>query len=479
MRPARRSTRAAVGALLAALVSLALSAPAQAIEVKNHPFQGALVSGLNPGTPPTPKLEAPCGIAVNSQGDAYVADYYHHAIGRWDHTLGGYGVLIENVATPNGPCGLAVAGNGDLYVNHWHGKVVRYAAPGFGSAATIVSGRATGIALDPGTGDLYVDEGTSVAIYEAPIAPEEAPAQRIGVDTLIDGYGVAVSAASGEVYVADATTDTVKVYDPVPLEPDSPPLRTISGAGTPQSTGPHGFVSLTDASLAIDQSNGHLFVSDNLEPGFEHPHAAVDEFDAEGLFRGALEHTVIDGSPVGIAVDESATANKGKVYVTSGNGQSNVLGGIDSSQLSSLFAYGPAGKGQTLQVTLSGAGQGAVASSPAGIACPGACKAEFNEGGLVTLSATPAPGSAFAGWSGPCSGSGSCQVTPTAATSVNAEFLPAPAALVLSSAATARAEAMPAAATPTAKKKPKRGRRRFARARTIAEPGKHRAKEKK
>jgi DNA-binding beta-propeller fold protein YncE len=333
MRPARKSTRAGVGALLAALVTLALSAPAQAIEVKNHPFEGALISGLNPGTPPSPKLEAPCGIAIDPQGDAYVADYYHHTIGRWDHTLGGYGPVIENVATPNGPCGLAVAANGDLYVNHWHGKVVRYAAPGFGSAATIVPGRATGIALNPGTGELYVDEGTSVAIYEAPIAPEEAPAQRVGVNTLIDGYGVAVSAGTGEVYVADAATDTVKVYDPAPLEPESPPVRTISGAGTPQSAGPHGFVSLTDASLAIDQSNGHLFVSDNLEPGFEHPHAAVDEFNAEGLFRGAFGGVLIDGSPVGIAVNESATANKGKVYITSGNGQSNVLGGIDSNQL--------------------------------------------------------------------------------------------------------------------------------------------------
>jgi hypothetical protein len=42
----------------------------------------------------------------------------------------------------------------------------------------------------------------------------------------------------------------------------------------------------------------------------------------------------------------------------------------------------------------------------------------------VTLSAEAAPGSEFSGWSGACSGSGSCRVTLGAATAVGADFKP-------------------------------------------------------
>jgi vibriolysin len=42
----------------------------------------------------------------------------------------------------------------------------------------------------------------------------------------------------------------------------------------------------------------------------------------------------------------------------------------------------------------------------------------------VALTATPDPGSLFAGWSGDCSGTGSCQVTMSQARSVTATFAP-------------------------------------------------------
>lgn len=421
MSARRGSTRvgrkAAVGTLLAALAALALSAPAEAVEVPNHPFKGVLVGGK--------LLEDPCGAAVTPQGDIYVSDYYHDSIGVWGHVLGNFGTLIANVAPSNGPCGLALDPDGNLYVNYWHGAVVRYAAPGYETATVIDSAAATGIAVDPSSGDLYVNERTSIAVYEAPVEPNHV-SQRIGAGTLLDGYGLAVSSflgTDGQVYAADAATGTVKVYDPAsdPIDP----VRVIDGAGT----SPGRFVSLVDSSLATDQSNGHLFVADNTQPGFEHPRAVVDEFNADGLYRGQLEHVLVDGEPVGIAVDESSTPRKGQVYVTTGNGQSDVLGGFDPEQASSLLVFGPAGAGQTLAAARSGAGVGTVKSSPPGIACGSACKAEFDSGGLVTLTAAPAAGSAFAGWSGSCSGTGSCQVTLNAAASVSAEFIPAPALL--------------------------------------------------
>jgi subtilisin family serine protease len=77
----------------------------------------------------------------------------------------------------------------------------------------------------------------------------------------------------------------------------------------------------------------------------------------------------------------------------------------------------------TLTVSTSGSGSGSVTSSPAGIDCGATCSAAFANGTSVTLTASADSGSKFSGWSGGgCSGTGTCQVTLTAATSVTASF---------------------------------------------------------
>jgi hypothetical protein len=73
----------------------------------------------------------------------------------------------------------------------------------------------------------------------------------------------------------------------------------------------------------------------------------------------------------------------------------------------------------TLSVSVSGSGM--VTSSPSGINCGGTCSASFAIGTPVTLTATPATGFSFIGWSGACSGT-ACTVTMNAAQSVSASF---------------------------------------------------------
>ena len=76
----------------------------------------------------------------------------------------------------------------------------------------------------------------------------------------------------------------------------------------------------------------------------------------------------------------------------------------------------------TLSVSVGGTGSGTV-SGPS-VSCPGTCSAIYAQGSQVTLTATPATGSTFAGWSGGgCSGSApTCTVTMSSDQSVTATF---------------------------------------------------------
>src|SRR5687768_6235463 len=77
----------------------------------------------------------------------------------------------------------------------------------------------------------------------------------------------------------------------------------------------------------------------------------------------------------------------------------------------------------TLQVTKNGAGSGTVTSNPSGISCGTTCSRSFSGGTTVTLSAVPASGSVFGGWSGGgCTGTGSCTVQINNNVSVTATF---------------------------------------------------------
>lgn len=419
-----------------------LVAPAALAAEASHPFLEE-TNGSPPHEvgPPTGPFEDPCGVTIDGGGYRYVADYYHDVVDVYSPSRA-YLTQIANVGVGNGPCGLAVDSSGRLYVNTWRGDVVRYAPSSYPPSASTTyaggvsvdeSGAATGIALDSG-GNLFVDEGTYIAKYEAPIAPGGTP-QRLAEGEFGSGFGIAVSGfagTQGNLYVADAADRTVKAFSP-----SGEPLLTIDGAGTPQG----GFDRLVDSNLAVDPTDGHILVVDNVEHlESEHPAAAVDEFNASGDYRGQIakwithpesepgvlvEHHLVDAEPSGLAIDAG-----GKVYVTSGNSDGTEEPVVDKNgkpaEGARLYLFGPTAPARTLEVSRSGSGVGEVTSQPAGIACGTACVAEFDEGRKVTLTATPDSHSAFTGWSGACSGTAACTVTMSADRSVTAEFTALP-----------------------------------------------------
>src|SRR5689334_14644761 len=82
-------------------------------------------------------------------------------------------------------------------------------------------------------------------------------------------------------------------------------------------------------------------------------------------------------------------------------------------------ACGGSGSTPVLSVTVTGAG--VVKSSPF-VQCSSRCDSPVPEGATLALSAEAAPGWAFTGWSGACSGTGPCSVTMNGPQAVTATF---------------------------------------------------------
>ncbi|HEY2478870.1 MAG TPA: NHL repeat-containing protein [Solirubrobacterales bacterium] len=282
---------------------------------------------------PTPEhpehLEGPCGAAVDSQGNVFVSDYYSDKIVVFNSS-GGYLSEVFGINPLDGPCGLAIDADGVIYANLYHAGIAVLEPSGatYTNRGEVISANATGVAIDPVTGNLLVDERVGIAEYELPLTVGPQPLRTIGSGSLGDGYGVAVSGFEGTegwIYAADAATGSVKVYDPATSL--TAPAAELDGTGTALGH----FNDLSDAALALDESNGHLFVADDLSGRlFESALAGVQEFGPDGTFEGQLEPKSVDGDPVGLAVDNTGGATQGDVYVTSGN-----------TENAQVFAFGP------------------------------------------------------------------------------------------------------------------------------------------
>src|SRR5208283_5191808 len=143
-------------------------------------------------------------------------------------------------------------------------------------------------------------------------------------------------------------------------------------------------------------------------------------------------------SPAGTVPANAGTSPSFTVTPNSGYNIANVtvdnvsVGAVSSYSFSSIAAnhtiaasFSPIT--YTLATSTTGTGSGTVASNPSGTV--------FSSGTAVTLTASPAAGSSFAGWSGACSGTSSkCTVTMTANASATATFNTVPTYTITASA---------------------------------------------
>lgn len=127
----------------------------------------------------------------------------------------------------------------------------------------------------------------------------------------------------------------------------------------------------------------------------------------------ALTHGLDGNSP---AVDAGSNANcpatdqRGVARPNDGNGDGAATCDIGAVEASVV----------TLTVSRSGTGDGTITGS--GVTCGPVCQRAYALGRTVTLVAEAAAQSSFTGWSGACTGTGTCQVTMDAAKSITATF---------------------------------------------------------
>lgn len=178
-------------------------------------------------------------------------------------------------------------------------------------------------------------------------------------------------------------------------------------------------VSVAGVRFSRTSQPGFAGVNGNIaaDPAFADPGA--------GDYRLAAGSPAIDAGTSGLAPARDLEC-RGRVDVA---GIPNT--GAGARPYVDLGAFEFAGTTANCAVPLAvapvGDGAGTVTTWPRGIACGSACLRRFAFGSDVRLTATPAAGSVFAGWSGGgCAGTAPCSVRLVSPVTVRARFEPAP-----------------------------------------------------
>jgi len=338
------------------------------------------------------------GVAVDSLGNVYVADTDNSRIQKFNSS-GTYATQWGSSGSANGqfsyPQGVAVNSVlGKVYVaDSNNNRIQKFDSNGvweftWDIFSSSFSGP-VGIAVDSSAAAfIYVADTYNYRIQKFNSSGTYA-AQWGSYGTGNGQFRIPIDIAvssSGYVYVADMYNDRIHRFD---LNGNSNGGWGSHGSGDGQFYWPEG--------VAVD-SSGNVYV-------VEYGNSRIQKFDSSGVFItkwGSLGSG--DGqfdNPEGVAVDSS-----GNVYVAD----------TDNHRIQKFRPF------STLTVTKAGTGQGTVSSSPSGISCGSTCSALYNDGTQVTLTALADAGSTFSGWSGACTGTGTCVLTLYSPQNVTATF---------------------------------------------------------
>lgn len=346
------------------------------------------------------QFSAPSGIAVDPTGNVYVVDTGNHRIQKF--TAGG--TFIFAWGSPGSgdgqfdvPRSIAVDASGYVYVTDTdNNRIQKFDTSGAFIASWGSYGSSNGEFDSPrgittdSAGNIYVTDFNNKRIQKFTGGGDFITAWGVfgsGNGQFSFPQGITVDSASGSVFITDTGNNRVQKFTPVPAPPGAPTGVTATAANgqatvtfsTPASNGGSPIISYT-----VTSSPGSITASGSASP---------------------------------ITVTGLANGNAYTFTVTATNANGTGAASTSSNSVTPVA--------QTYSLNLTVSGTGTIHSTPApDINCSGSCGQTYTSDTDVTLAATPGSNYSFSGWSGDCSGSGSCIVTMSQARSVTATFAP-------------------------------------------------------
>jgi YVTN family beta-propeller protein len=359
----------------------------------------------------------PFGVAVTPDGDVvYVANVGSNNVSVIATATN---TVVDTIPVGTSPQGVAINPNGTkIYVANassnnvsvitrsviTFSRALNFNQRDTVSATVAVGAQPFGVAVTPDGGTVYVTNshqqqsvGGSVSVIAA---SSNTVTQTITVGNL--PFGVAVTPDGSKVYVANMSDATVSVISTA----SNMATGTVTVGSNPYALG--NFIGPPTLTVA-EAGNGSGQVTSS--PSGINCSAGSNQCTA--MFVDETQVTL------------TASASAGSTF---GGWSSGGCSGTDpcvitptvDTTVTAIFNQVPS---FTLSVAPTGTGSGTVTSSPSGINCGATCSASFATGAHITLTASAAASSTFAGWSGGgCTGTGTCQVTMNAAESVTATF---------------------------------------------------------
>src|ERR1039457_1389444 len=230
-----------------------------------------------PVTPVTTLLSSglnnPQGVAVDGQGNLYVADTANSVIKEWSSSTQQTVVLSSGV---NNPSAVAVDGYGNVYIADSGNHAIEKFSAANQQLTTLVSGLSnpSGVAVD-GQGNVYFSDTSNNAIDEWNAASQQVTT--LAGSGLSNPTGVAVD-GQGNVYIADTGNNAIKQWNA-----GSQQVATLVSTGLSSPMG-----------VAVD-GQGNVYIADT-------GNNAIKQWNAGSQQVATLVSTGLS-SPMGVAVD--------------------------------------------------------------------------------------------------------------------------------------------------------------------------------